>query len=209
MEFTFSNRRWILKDEPENVKSDFALGLHISGRYDKILNINNCHIQKDAANEILNIVKQYSSGMEPYDILEHKGFLRNLMIRHAENTNEIMVNIVTAFEDTEKLITLTGADGDADVEQILTFVLTGLPTNGSLSQSSGGSVIASGDLPLDLNFPLVDCGKIPRCPKTGILFLPKCSIIFLIFFPPSNLTPSHLVSFITFLQFLRASDLVR
>jgi len=107
MEFTFSNRRWILKDEPENVKSDFALGLHIPGRYDKILNINNCHIQKDAANKILHIVKEHSLKMEPYDILEHKGFLRNLMIRHTENTNEVMVNIVTAFEDTEKLKSLT------------------------------------------------------------------------------------------------------
>ena len=103
MEFTFSNRRWILKSEPENVKSDFALGLHLPGRYDKILNIDKCYIQKDTANDILNIVKKYSSDMEPYDILAHKGFLRNLMIRHANNTNEIMVNIVTAYEDTKTL----------------------------------------------------------------------------------------------------------
>jgi len=103
MEFTFSNRRWILKEEPENVKSNFALGLHIPGRYDKILDINHCHIQKDNANEILNIVKDYTKNLEPYDIIEHTGFLRNLMIRHAENTNEIMVNIVTNFEDTSIL----------------------------------------------------------------------------------------------------------
>ena len=103
MEFTFSNRRWILKNEPENVKSNFALGLHIPGRYDKILDINECHIQKDSANKILNIVKEKSKNIEPYDIIEHKGFLRNLMIRHTENTNEIMVNIVTNYEDTEIL----------------------------------------------------------------------------------------------------------
>ena len=103
MEFTFSNRRWILKNEPENVKSDFALGLHIPGRYDKILNINQCHIQKDSANIILNIVRRYSRDMEPYDIIEHKGFLRNLIIKHSENTNEIMINIVTAFKDTKVL----------------------------------------------------------------------------------------------------------
>ena len=103
MEFTFSNRRWILKDEPLNVTSDFALGLHIPGRYDKILNINKCHIQRDQANKILNIVQEYSIDMMPYDIIAHTGFLRNLMIRHTENTNEIMVNIVTAFEDIKAL----------------------------------------------------------------------------------------------------------
>jgi len=103
MEFTFSNRRWILKEEPENVISNFALGLHIPGRYDKILDINECYIQKDIANTILNIVKECSRDLEPYDILEHKGFLRNLMIRHAENTNQIMVNIVTSSENTKIL----------------------------------------------------------------------------------------------------------
>ena len=103
MEFTFSNRRWILKDEPKNVKSNFALGLHIPGRYDKILNINKCHIQKDTANIILNIVSDLSKNMEPYDIIQHKGFLRNLIIRHTDNTDEIMINIGTAFEDTEAL----------------------------------------------------------------------------------------------------------
>ena len=103
MEFTFSNRRWILKDEPPNVKSDFALGLHIPGRYDKILDIKQCHIQNNIANKILNIVKEYSLHMQPYDIIEHKGFLRNLMIRHAFNTNQTMVNIVTASENIKIL----------------------------------------------------------------------------------------------------------
>ena len=46
MEFSFSNRRWVLNDEREDVKSDFALGLHIPGRYDKILTISECHIQQ-------------------------------------------------------------------------------------------------------------------------------------------------------------------
>ena len=103
MEFTFSNRRWILKNEPENVKSDFALGLHIPGRYDKILNINECPIQTNEPNEILNIVQKNTLNMAPYDIIAHTGFLRNLIIRHAKNTNEIMVNIVTASENTQAL----------------------------------------------------------------------------------------------------------
>ena len=103
MEFTFSNRRWILKGEPPNSKSNFALGLHIPGRYDKILNINQCHIQNNIANNILSIVKDNSLHMQPYDIIEHKGFLRNLIIRHAFNTNQTMINIVTAFENKKLL----------------------------------------------------------------------------------------------------------
>ena len=103
MEFTFSNRRWILKSDPPNSKSNFALGLHIPGRYDKILNINQCHIQNNIANNILSIVKDNSLHMQPYDIIEHKGFLRNLIIRHAFNTNQTMINIVTAFENKKLL----------------------------------------------------------------------------------------------------------
>ena len=45
MEFTFSNRRWLTEDDSENAPADFALGLHVPGRYDKVLNINECHIQ--------------------------------------------------------------------------------------------------------------------------------------------------------------------
>ena len=58
MEFTFSPHRWILESEPEGVDSSFALGLHIPGRYDKILDINTCHIQPDIGNKILGIARE-------------------------------------------------------------------------------------------------------------------------------------------------------
>jgi len=105
MEFTFSNRRWILTDEPEGVDSSFALGLHIPGRFDKILNIDSCWIQKPVGNEILQTVKTVAKelGLLPYDIRNHTGFLRNLIIRVGEKTSELMVNIVTSKEDSELL----------------------------------------------------------------------------------------------------------
>jgi 23S rRNA (uracil1939-C5)-methyltransferase len=105
MEFTFANRRWVTNDEPEGVNTDFALGLHVPGRYDKILNIDKCHIQSHDANRILMIVKTLAKelGLTPYDIKEHTGFLRHLMIRHAQNTNEIMVNIVTSTDGRTEL----------------------------------------------------------------------------------------------------------
>ena len=105
MEFSFSNRRWVLSDEEENAEADFALGLHIPGRYDKILDISTCWIQKPIANEILNTVRNIAkkTGLAPYNIREHSGYLRHLIIRLGEKTDEVMVNIVTSKEERELL----------------------------------------------------------------------------------------------------------
>ncbi|HIB03877.1 MAG TPA: 23S rRNA (uracil(1939)-C(5))-methyltransferase RlmD [Candidatus Marinimicrobia bacterium] len=105
MEFSFSNRRWVLPEEEENAEADFALGLHIPGRFDKILDISTCWIQKPVANEILNTVRNVAqkTGLAPYDIREHSGYLRHLIIRLGERTDEVMVNIVTSREEKELL----------------------------------------------------------------------------------------------------------
>lgn len=105
MEFSFSNRRWVLPEEEEGASADFALGLHVPGRYDKILDIRECWIQKPVGNEILAVVKQVAreKGLTPYDIRKHTGFLRHLVIRVGERTGDVMVNIVTSREETELL----------------------------------------------------------------------------------------------------------
>ena len=59
-----------------------------------------------------------------------------------------------------------------------------------------------------INLPFVDCGNIPRCPITGTLFLIKYLIILIFFNPPSILTASHFVNFITFLQFFKAWEVL-
>lgn len=105
MEFSFSNRRWILPEEPDGVDASFALGLHVPGRYDKVLDIETCWLQNPIGNDILRLVKETSrtARLEPYDIVEHTGFLRNLIIRISEHTGEVMVNIVTAQESPSRL----------------------------------------------------------------------------------------------------------
>ena len=105
MEFTFSNRRWLTEGESEDASADFALGLHVPGRYDKILNINECHIQSKDSNKILELVKEMTIelGLVPYDIKAHTGFMRHLMIKHGGASDEIMVNIVTSRNEYEKL----------------------------------------------------------------------------------------------------------
>ena len=106
MEFTFSPHRWILESEPEGVDSSFALGLHIPGRYDKILDIDTCHIQPYIGNKILGITREVclkNLDLKPYDPKTNIGFLRYLMLRFGVKTNQLMVNIVTAYDDINKL----------------------------------------------------------------------------------------------------------
>ena len=104
MEFTFSNQEYVPESEKERDPSDFALGLHAPGRWDKILDINKCHIQTTIANEIFTTIKEMTSGLEPYNMREHNGFLRNIIIRVGANTDEVMVNIVTSREDESALV---------------------------------------------------------------------------------------------------------
>ena len=105
MEFTFSNNRWVLPDEPEDVNKDFALGMHIPKRWDKILNIDRCHIMPELGNEILTKVKSLVQelGLKPYNQKTHNGFLRYLMMRFGVNTGELLVNLVTAYENADIL----------------------------------------------------------------------------------------------------------
>ena len=112
MEFTFSPNRWVLDSEPEGVDRSFALGLHIPGRFDKILDIKNCHIQPEIGNKILSLTREVClkhPELRPYDPRSHIGFLRFLMIRYGINTGNLMVNLVTSYHDINKISPLTDA----------------------------------------------------------------------------------------------------
>ncbi|MBI4646577.1 MAG: 23S rRNA (uracil(1939)-C(5))-methyltransferase RlmD [Bacteroidia bacterium] len=107
LEFTFSNRRWLknseMQQEAQNKKQETentnALGFHVSQRFDKIIDIDYCYLQNDPSNEIRLAVKNYAlrNHLEFFDINNHHGFLRNLIIR-TSTTCEIMV-IVSFFQD--------------------------------------------------------------------------------------------------------------
>ena len=110
MEFTFSPNRWVLESEPEGVDKSFALGLHIPGRFDKILDINECYIQPEIGNRILCVSRDVcldNPELRPYDPRSHIGFLRFLMLRYGVNTGDLMVNVVTSYHDMDKLSPLT------------------------------------------------------------------------------------------------------
>ncbi len=107
MEFSFSDRRWLLPDElgDENISRDFALGLHVPGTFDKIIQVDQCLLQSERANQVLELVNQYARehNLTPYGIRSHQGFLRFLVIRQSHYNGEIMVNIVTSEEKPDVL----------------------------------------------------------------------------------------------------------
>jgi 23S rRNA (uracil1939-C5)-methyltransferase len=99
LEYTFSARRWLTSDEMNSdILQGPGLGYHISGMFDKVLDIRNCYLQPDPSNAIRNSVKDYAlkRGLTFYDIRKRHGFLRTLMIRNT-SSGEWMV-LVAVFE---------------------------------------------------------------------------------------------------------------
>jgi len=98
MEFTFSDRRWLLQDDPMEKPVDFALGLHAPGCYDKVLDLDACLLQSEINNAILREVKQFTmeSGLPPYNLRTHEGFWRFLILREGQQTGQYMVHLVTS-----------------------------------------------------------------------------------------------------------------
>ena len=95
LEFTFSDKRWLTEEEVRaEVTYDQmnAVGFHIPGAFDKVLAIEKCWLQDDISNQIRNTIRDYAyeHGLAFYNIRNHEGLLRNLMIR-TSSTGELMV----------------------------------------------------------------------------------------------------------------------
>ncbi len=110
MEFSCSDRRWLLPEELSNpdIKKDFGLGLHVPGTFDRVIDLDQCLIQPDIGNQILNEVRNYikESGVPAYGLRSHEGFWRFLMLRSSTAFNTWMVNIATKEENDDLLIPL-------------------------------------------------------------------------------------------------------
>ena len=124
MEFSFSDSRWLTKSEIESdqdLGDRNALGFHIPGMWDKILDINECYLQADPSNAIRNGIKQFAvaNGLEFFNTRQQTGFLRTLMIR-TSSTGDIMVLVQFFKEDVAKR------------EQLLNFIHDSFPEVGAL-----------------------------------------------------------------------------
>lgn len=105
LEFTFSNNRWFTAEELHSDSEIFnrnALGFHIPGMFDKVLDIDRCYLQPDPSNAIRNAVRDFAlqEKMPFYDLRNHQGFLRTMVIR-TSTTNELMVIICFHYEDKD------------------------------------------------------------------------------------------------------------
>lgn len=103
MEFSCSDRRWLLPEEMEksDIDQNFALGLHVPGTFYKVLDTRVCLLQPELGNRILEDVRKFISlsGVPVYGLRSHIGFWRFIMLRHSKAYNQWMVNIVTSKED--------------------------------------------------------------------------------------------------------------
>lgn len=103
LEYTFSNKRWLTQVEDEQAATEMnALGFHVPSRFDKILDIDHCYLQQSPSNDIRNRLRAFAleHQISFYDLRQHEGALRNLIIRTA-STGELMVIVVFAYADPE------------------------------------------------------------------------------------------------------------
>jgi 23S rRNA (uracil1939-C5)-methyltransferase len=104
LEFTFSDSRWLTEDEIRSDQSPEernALGFHIPGMFDKVLDIRKCWLQDEVSNRIRNEIRAFAlaQGFTFFNLRNHGGLLRNLIIR-TTTTGEVML-IVVFYEDDE------------------------------------------------------------------------------------------------------------
>ena len=107
LEFTFSNRAWHTEVGERQEDEWGALGFHIPQLFDKVLPIEHCALQADPSNAIRLAVRDFAieHGLPTYDIRNHTGFLRNLVVRNT-SLGHWMVIVVVADDDRERLFPL-------------------------------------------------------------------------------------------------------
>jgi len=108
LEFTFSNKRWLSQEEldsEEEINDREALGFHVPGMFDKVVDIKKCHLQAEPSNAIRLAIKKYAldNAIPFFDLRAKAGLLRTLMIR-TTTTGEVMV-VVVFFYDDERIRT--------------------------------------------------------------------------------------------------------
>ena len=107
MEFSYSSNKWIVNLDEQNKKDEgSAFGLHVKSRFDKIVDINDCHINGKLSNEIFKSIKKelFAYKIEPFDMKSQTGFLRNVIIREGHSTQEISINFIVTSSDNKVLI---------------------------------------------------------------------------------------------------------
>ena len=107
LEFTFSNKCWLTFEELNSGREFLdrnALGFHIPGAFDKVLDIKKCWLQDDISNHIRLFIRHYalSKGYSFYDLRMQQGLMRTIMIR-TTSTGEVMLIVVFGENDKDAI----------------------------------------------------------------------------------------------------------
>jgi len=124
MEFSFSDLQWLKDVDDSSVsKTGFFLGLHVPNNFEKILDIEECFLQSELSSHILNFTREFFKKRHAsiYSTKTHSGYLRNLIIRQAQKTKDVMLNLVT-FEENELLMKEYSSAVTIKFPQITTIV---------------------------------------------------------------------------------------
>ena len=127
MEFSFADKRWIMSSEVEEGNEienrNFALGLHIPRIFDKVLDIEECHLHAETGNKVINFTREFFRNRNTtiYSTKTHTGYLRNLALKFSHHTNDLMVNLVTS-EDNEELMKQYTEGLIAQVPEVTTVI---------------------------------------------------------------------------------------
>ncbi len=127
MEFSFTDKCWLIAEELSNpaIKKGFALGLHVPGAFDRVMNIDHCWLQDEIMNGILNFSQEYfrKSELPVFNLKTHQGLLRFLVLRKSFQHSEYMVNIVT-FETAAEDLSEYGKQLRETFPQIVSIINT-------------------------------------------------------------------------------------
>lgn len=133
MEFSYGDRRYLLPEEMAKEPAalakprDYALGFHAPGRFDRVVDLDCCHLATDEMNRALACGKEFgrARGLSVYQTHTHTGFLRNLVVRQAAATGEFMVYLVVSAWD-EPLMQEFLSALQADLGERLTTCVVGV-----------------------------------------------------------------------------------
>jgi len=107
LEYTFSDKRWLTREEMisdnDHLNED-ALGFHIPGMFDKVLDIRECYLQPEPSNAIRDAVRRYAhrKSLAFFNLRQQSGFLRNLIIRNT-SAGKVMVIVVFYLDEKERI----------------------------------------------------------------------------------------------------------
>lgn len=127
LEFGFSNKKWLTKEQIESgvVFSDMnAVGFHIPGAFDKILDLKECFLMDDFNNRIRNGLRSYviEKGYSFFDLRNQNGLLRNMMLRKT-SIGEIMVLLQFCIREAQE---------EKEAQDVLQWIKTTFPEITSL-----------------------------------------------------------------------------